>query len=41
LGSAFCRDFLNAYVHFFAESVTDIKGRIRKRWYRFEDIMMP
>jgi transposase InsO family protein len=41
----FCRDFLNPYVNFhrpcfFAESVTDSKGKIRKR-YRFENMMTP
>jgi transposase InsO family protein len=43
--NAFCREFLNPYVNFhrpcfFAESVTDSKGKIRKR-YRFEDMMTP
>ncbi|HEY6406040.1 MAG TPA: hypothetical protein VIY29_01090 [Ktedonobacteraceae bacterium] len=43
--NGFCRDFLNPYVNFhrpcfFAHSVTDSKGRIRKR-YRFEDMMTP
>ena len=41
----FCRDFLNPYVNFhrpcfFAETVTDSKGKIRKR-YRFENMMTP
>jgi transposase InsO family protein len=43
--NAFCRDFLNPYVNFhrpcfFAESVTDEKGKTRKR-YRLEDMMTP
>ena len=43
--NAFCREFLNPYVNFhrpcfFAESVTDPKGKIRKR-YRFENMMTP
>ena len=43
--NAFCRQFLNPYVNFhrpclFAETITDSKGRIRKR-YRFEDMMTP
>lgn len=43
--NAFCRDFLNPYVNFhrpcfFAESVTDEKGKIRKR-YRLQDMMTP
>ena len=43
--NAFCRDFLNPYVNFhrpcfFPESVTDAKGRTRKR-YRFEDVTTP
>jgi transposase InsO family protein len=43
--NVFCRDFLNPYVNyhrpcFFAESVTDEKGKTRKR-YRFEDMMTP
>jgi transposase InsO family protein len=43
--NAFCRDFLNPYVNFhrpcfFAESVTDEKGKIRKR-YRLKDMMTP
>lgn len=43
--NAFCRDFLNPYVNFhrpcfFAESVTDEKGKIRKR-YRQKDMMTP
>ena len=43
--NAFCRDFLNPYVNFhrpcfFPESVTDAKGKTRKR-YRFEDMTTP
>lgn len=43
--NAFCRDFLNPYVNFhrpcfFAESVTDEKGKTRKR-YRLKDMMTP
>ena len=43
--NAFCRDFLNPYVNFhrpcfFAETTTDEKGKIRKR-YRLEDMMTP
>ncbi|MGH8546612.1 MAG: integrase [Gammaproteobacteria bacterium] len=43
--NAFCRDFLNPYVNFhrpcfFAESVVDKKGKIRKR-YRLKDMMTP
>ena len=43
--NAFCRDVLNPYVNFhrpcfFPVSVTDLKGKTRKR-YRFEDIMTP
>jgi transposase InsO family protein len=43
--NAFCRAFLNPYVNFhrpcfFPLSITDSKGRIRKR-YRFEDMMTP
>jgi transposase InsO family protein len=43
--NAFCRDFLNPYVNFhrpcfFAESITDDKGKIRKR-YRLKDMMTP
>jgi len=43
--NAFCRDFLNPYVNFhrpcfFATSVTDDKGKTRKR-YRFQDMMTP
>jgi transposase InsO family protein len=43
--NAFCRDFLNPYVNFhrpcfFAESVTDAKGKIRKR-YRLKNMMTP
>jgi transposase InsO family protein len=43
--NAFCREFLNPYVNFhrpcfFAECVTDPKGKIRKR-YRFENMMTP
>lgn len=43
--NAFCRDFLNPYVNFhrpcfFAESVTDEKGKTRKR-YRQKDMMTP
>lgn len=43
--NAFCRDFLNPYVNFhrpcfFAESITDEKGKVRKR-YRLEDMMTP
>ncbi len=41
----FCRDFLNPYVNFhrpcfFAETVTDAKGKQRKR-YRYEHLMTP
>jgi transposase InsO family protein len=43
--NAFCRDYLNPYVNFhrpcfFAESVTDEKGKTRKR-YRLKDMMTP
>ena len=43
--NAFCRAFLNPYVNFhrpcfFAHTITDSKGKIRKR-YRFEDMMTP
>jgi len=43
--NAFCRQFLNPYVNFhrpcfFPDTITDSKGRIRKR-YRFEDMMTP
>lgn len=43
--NAFCRDFLNPYVNFhrpcfFAESLTDAKGKTRKR-YRLKDMMTP
>lgn len=43
--NAFCRDFLNPYVNFhrpcfFAETVTDEKGKVRKR-YRQKDMMTP
>lgn len=43
--NAFCRDFLNPYVNFhrpcfFAETITDEKGKIRKR-YRLKDMMTP
>jgi len=43
--NAFCRQFLNPYVNFhrpcfFPLSLTDSKGKIRKR-YRFEDMMTP
>ena len=43
--NAFCRDFLNPYVNFhrpcfFAESIADEKGKIRKR-YRLKDMMTP
>ena len=43
--NAFCREFLNPYVNFhrpcfFAESVTDAKGKTRKR-YRLQDMMTP
>ena len=43
--NAFCRDFLNPYVNFhrpcfFPDSVTDPKGKTRKR-YRFEDMTTP
>jgi len=43
--NAFCRAFLNPYVNFhrpcfFPLSITDSKGRMRKR-YRFEDMMTP
>jgi transposase InsO family protein len=43
--NAFCRDFLNPYVNFhrpcfFAESITDAKGKTRKR-YRLKDMMTP
>jgi transposase InsO family protein len=41
----FCRQFLNPYVNFhrpcfFAQTVTDSKGKIRKR-YRLENMMTP
>jgi len=41
----FCREFLNPYVNFhrpcfFAETVTDTKGKIRKR-YRLQNMMTP
>ena len=43
--NVFCRNFLNPYVNFhrpcfFAETTTDEKGKIRKR-YRLEDMMTP
>lgn len=43
--NAFCRDFLNPYINFhrpcfFPDSVTDAKGKTRKR-YRFEDMATP
>jgi len=43
--NAFCRDSLNPYVNFhrpcfFAESITDEKGKTRKR-YRLKDMMTP
>lgn len=43
--NAFCRDFLNPYVNFhrpcfFAESLTDEKDKIRKR-YRLKNMMTP
>ena len=43
--NALCRDFLNPYVNFhrpcfFPQSVTDAKGKTRKR-YRFEDMTTP
>lgn len=43
--NAFCRAFLNPYVNFhrpcfFAQTITDSKGKIRKR-YRLEDMMTP
>lgn len=43
--NAFCRDYLNPYVNyhrpcFFAETVTDAKGKTRKR-YRLEHMMTP
>lgn len=43
--NAFCRDFLNPYINFhrpcfFAETVTDAKGKTRKR-YRLEHMMTP
>ncbi len=43
--NAFCRDYLNPYVNFhrpcfFPESVTDAKGKIRKR-YRLKDLCTP
>jgi transposase InsO family protein len=43
--NAFCRDFLNPYVNFhrpcfFAESLTDAKGKIRKH-YRLTNMMTP
>jgi len=43
--NAFCREFLNPYVNFhrpcfFPDTITDTKGRIRKR-YRFADMMTP
>ncbi|MCC6473981.1 MAG: DDE-type integrase/transposase/recombinase, partial [Burkholderiales bacterium] len=43
--NAFCREFLNPYANFhrpcfFAESVVDAKGKVRKR-YRLQDMMTP
>jgi transposase InsO family protein len=43
--NTFCRDFLNPYVNFhrpcfFAETITDEKGKTRKR-YRLKDMMTP
>ena len=43
--NAFCRDFLNPYVNyhrpcFFAEALTDEKGKTRKR-YRLNNMMTP
>ena len=43
--NGFCRDFLNPYVNFhrpcfFAETFTDRKGKLRKR-YRLENMMTP
>jgi len=43
--NAFCRDFLNSYVNyhrpcFFAEALTDEKGKTRKR-YRLNNMMTP
>src|SRR4030067_199936 len=43
--NAFCREFLNPYVNFhrpcfFAESITDEKGKTRKQ-YRQKDMMTP
>lgn len=43
--NAFCQEHLNPYVNFhrpcfFAETFTDAKGKIRKR-YRFENMMTP
>ena len=43
--NVFCRDFLNPYVNFhrpcfFAETVTDEKGKMRKK-YRLKDMMTP
>src|SRR3990170_4369509 len=43
--NAFCREFLNPYVNFhrpcfFAESITDEKGKTRKK-YRLKDMMTP
>ncbi|MHB8257935.1 MAG: hypothetical protein ACYDHY_18405 [Acidiferrobacterales bacterium] len=43
--NAWCRDYLNPYINFhrpcfFAESVTDAKGKTRKR-YRLKDMMTP
>jgi transposase InsO family protein len=43
--NAFCRDYLNPYVNFhrpcfFAETLTDAKGKARKR-YRQKDMMTP
>ena len=43
--NAFCRDFLNPYINFhrpcfFAESLTDEKGKTRKQ-YRLKDMMTP
>lgn len=43
--NAFCREFLNPYVNFhrpcfFPESVTDAKGKVRKR-YLLKDVMTP
>lgn len=43
--NTFCYDFLNSYVNFhrpwfFAETVTDVKGKVRKR-YLLKNMMTP